>query len=85
LSLPTTILIPSDDVGVLQGVLLSGTLFVNQTTSAAVQAADYISQLFPNFGPPEINAAVAQYAGLGTNLFQMHGIMGECKYARPYR
>jgi hypothetical protein len=59
-----------------------GTNFVNQNTSATVQVADYVSQLFPNFGPSEINAAVAQYAGLGTNIFQMEAIIGECKYPR---
>jgi hypothetical protein len=55
--------------GVLQpeGSLLSvtntfeGNFFVNQSTSATVQVADYISQLFPNFGPRETNAAAAQY------------------------
>jgi hypothetical protein len=72
--------------GVLQGILLSvtnsfeGTIFVNQSTSATVQVADYVSQLFPNFGPREINAAAAQYAGLGTNIFQVNAIMGECEY-----
>ena len=72
--------------GVLQGSLLSvtntfeGNLFVNQNTSATVQVADYVSQLFPNFGPQEINTAAAQYAGLGTNIFQVNAIMGECEY-----
>ena len=69
----------------MQGSLLSftntfeGNLFVNQSTSATVQVADYVSQLFPNFGRQEINAAVAQYAGLGTNIFQVNAIMGECE------
>ena len=72
--------------GVLQGSLLSvtntfeGNLFVNQNTSATVQVADYVSQLFPNFGPQEINTAAARYAGLGTNIFQVNAIMGECEY-----
>ena len=57
-----------------------GTVFVNQNTSATVQVADYVSQLFPNFGRQEINAAAAQYAGLGTNIFQVEAIMGECEY-----
>ena len=57
-----------------------GNIFVNQNTSATVQVADYVSQLFPNFGPQEISAAVAQYAGLGTNIFQVEAIMGECEY-----
>ena len=76
----------NDYNGVPQGSLLSvtntfeGTIFVDQNTSATVQVADYVSQLFPNFGNPEINAAAAQYAGLGTNIFQVDAIMGECKY-----
>ena len=57
-----------------------GNIFVNQNTSATVQVADYVSQLFPNFGPQEISAAVAQYAGLGANIFQVDAIMGECEY-----
>ena len=77
--------------GVLQGSLLSvtntfeGNLFVNQNTSATVQVADYVSQLFPNFGPQEINTAAAQYAGLGTNIFQVNAIMGECEYPNGWR
>jgi hypothetical protein len=57
-----------------------GNIFVNQSTSATVQVADYVSQLFPNFGPQETNAAAAQYAGLGTNIFQVNAIMGECEH-----
>ena len=70
---------------VLQGGLLSvtntfeGNFFVNQNTSATVQVADYVSQLFPNFGQREIDEAVTQYAGLGTNIFQVNAIMGECE------
>ena len=56
-----------------------GNIFVNQKTSATVQVADYVSQLFPNFGHREIDAAAAQYAGLGTNIFQMEAIVGECE------
>ena len=54
---------------------------MDQNTSATVQVADYVSQLFPNFGPQETNAAAAQYAGLGTNIFQVNAIMGECEYS----
>ena len=70
----------------LQGNLLTftntfeGTAFVDQNTSATVQVADYVSQLFPNFSSQEANAAAAQYAGLGTNIFQVNAIMGECGY-----
>jgi hypothetical protein len=78
-----------DYVGILQGILLSvtntfeGTVFVNQSTSATVQVADYVSQLFPNFGLQETTAVAAQYAGLGTNIFQVNAIMGECEYLCP--
>jgi hypothetical protein len=54
-------------------------MFVNQNTSDTVQVADYVSQLFPNFNLQEINAAVAKYAGLGTNISQVNAIMGECE------
>ena len=70
---------------ILKNILLSvtntfeGTIFVNQNTSATVQVADYVSQLFPNFGPQQIQAAATQYAGLGTNIFQVEAIMGECE------
>ena len=69
----------------MQGSLLSftntfeGNMFVDQNTSATVQVADYVSQLFPNFSARETNAAVTQYAGLGTNIFQVNAIMGECE------
>ena len=56
---------------------------MDQNTSATVQVADYVSQLFPNFGPQEISAAAAQYAGLGTNIFQVDAIIGECEYSSP--
>jgi hypothetical protein len=56
-----------------------GDMFVDQKTSATVQVADYVSQLFPNFNLQEINAAAAQYAGLGTNIFQVNAIMSECE------
>ena len=58
-----------------------GTLFVNQSTAATVQVTDYVSQLFPGFGPAEINAVARQYAGLGTNIFQVNAIMVECEYS----
>jgi hypothetical protein len=57
-----------------------GDMFVDQDTSVTVQVADYVSQLFPNFNLQEINAAAAQYAGLGTNIFQVNAIMSESIY-----
>ena len=52
---------------------------MDQNTSATIQVAVYVSQMFPNFGRQEINAAVAQYVGLGTNIFQVNAIMSECE------
>ena len=55
-----------------------GDIFVNQNTSDTVQVADYVSQLFPNFGRKEVEGVVEQYEGLGTNIFKVNAIMGEC-------
>jgi cholinesterase len=56
-----------------------GALFVDQSTASTVQIPEYISQLFPAFGSKEIEATQAQYAGLGSNIFQAVAIMGECE------
>ena len=61
--------------------LFEGDIFVNQNTSDTIQVADYVSQLFPNFGRKEIDGVVEQYEGLGTgtNIFKVNAIMGECE------
>ena len=58
-----------------------GDIFVNQNTSDTVQVADYVSQLFPNFGRKEVDGVVERYEGLGpgTNIFKVNAIMGECE------
>ena len=56
-----------------------GDIFVNQNTSDTVEVADYVSQLFPNFGRKEVEGVVEQYEGLGTNIFKVNAIMGECE------
>ena len=48
---------------------------MNQNSSLGV--ANYVAQLFPLFGQKEIDAAAAQYAGLGTTFEQATAIMGE--------
>ncbi|KDR78758.1 hypothetical protein GALMADRAFT_137768 [Galerina marginata CBS 339.88] len=53
-----------------------GTVFVNQSATD-VQISDYLPQLFPNLGAEEIQAATAQYAGLGSNVSQAIAILGE--------
>ena len=58
-----------------------GTSFVNQSIANTVQTPQYLSQLFPNLEASSIAAAAAQYAGLGTNIFQANAIMGECELA----
>ncbi|KAF8161671.1 Alpha/Beta hydrolase protein [Crassisporium funariophilum] len=60
-----------------------GAAFVDQSTASTVQIPTYLSQLFPNFSPSEVNAAAAQYAGLGTNIFQAIAIMGESIFICP--
>ncbi|KDR83230.1 hypothetical protein GALMADRAFT_221149 [Galerina marginata CBS 339.88] len=62
-----------------------GTNFVNQTTASTVEVATYVSQLFPNFGNAQAQAAAAQYAtaGLGSNINQVNGIMGESIFVCP--
>jgi hypothetical protein len=62
------------------GKVNKATFFVDQNTSATIQVADYISQLFFNFGRQETNAAAAQYAGLEKGIFEVNVIMGECEY-----
>jgi cholinesterase len=54
-----------------------GAIFVDQTTADTVQVGQYISELFPNLGPKEIEDAQAQYAGLGSNISQAVAIIGE--------
>jgi len=38
-----------------------------------------VTQLFPDISEKDAEAAAAQYTGLGTNIFQVNGIMGECE------
>lgn len=56
-----------------------GALFVDPSTADTVQIPNYVAQLFPQFGPKEIDATVAQYKDLGNNFFQAVAIMGECE------
>ncbi|KAF9475480.1 alpha/beta-hydrolase [Pholiota conissans] len=56
---------------------LEGGMFVDPSTADTVRMEDYVSQVFPNFGPEEILEAQAQYAGLGSNISQAIAIMGE--------
>ncbi|PFH46775.1 hypothetical protein AMATHDRAFT_50801 [Amanita thiersii Skay4041] len=54
-----------------------GDSFVNHNIVDAMSTADYIAQLFPHFGQAEIDRAVRQYAGLGTNIERAAAIFGE--------
>ena len=56
---------------------------MDRSITDTVQVADYVSELFPEFGLEQSNAAAAQYAGLGTNMFQVQAIMSECEYPCP--
>ncbi|PFH46612.1 hypothetical protein AMATHDRAFT_154314 [Amanita thiersii Skay4041] len=60
-----------------------GNIFVDQTTADSVQTANYVAQLFPHFGEAEIDKAVEQYAGVGTNIEKANTIMGEAIFICP--
>jgi hypothetical protein len=57
-----------------------GTAFVDASASSTVQVPNYVAQLFPRFSQKEIDAAAAQYAGLGTPYQQVVGIQGEGQF-----
>ncbi|KAJ7624940.1 Alpha/Beta hydrolase protein [Roridomyces roridus] len=58
-----------------------GTLFVNQSVVAT--AAEQALDLFPNFTASQADEVSALYAGLGTDLFQVNGVMGESIFICP--
>ncbi|KAF8344952.1 Alpha/Beta hydrolase protein [Amanita rubescens] len=58
-----------------------GFIFMNQNSTSSV--SNYVAQLFPLFGQKEIDAAAAQYAGLGTPIEQATAIMGEAIFVCP--
>lgn len=56
-----------------------GRIFVNSSVS---DIANYVANLFPNFGPEQVDATVVQYndvAGLSSPLDQAIAITGECE------
>jgi len=60
-----------------------GAVFVSASTTNNLAVADYVSELFPNFGTQEIQATTAQYAGLGSTINQAIAIMGESIFICP--
>ena len=52
---------------------------MNQTTASTVGTSQFVTQLFPELGEDGVAAAIAQYEGLGTNIFQADAVMGECE------
>ncbi|KAJ7167191.1 Alpha/Beta hydrolase protein, partial [Mycena crocata] len=60
-----------------------GTLFVDQSTAATANAAQYSLDLFPNFGPAQAHRVAALYAGLGTPISQSSAIQGESIFICP--
>jgi carboxylesterase type B len=60
-----------------------GAVFVDTSGPSTAQISDYVSQLFPNFGTTQIQAATAQYAGLGSSAFQAIAMMGESIFICP--
>ena len=54
-----------------------GGIFVDQV----ITTADYLANLFPQFGTKEIQAGTAAYAGLGlSNIQQARLMIGECTF-----
>ncbi|GLB44903.1 putative type-B carboxylesterase lipase family protein [Lyophyllum shimeji] len=60
---------------------LEGFIFINESQIST--ASDYISQLFPHFGTPEITKATALYADMGNPFSQAVAIMGEAIFTCP--
>jgi hypothetical protein len=55
-----------------------GTAFVNQ--SVVVTAAQYSLDLFPGFSTAQADTVDSLYADLGTELFQVDAVQGECEF-----
>jgi len=57
-----------------------GGIFVDKVTTTA----DYLANLFPQFGSKEIQAGTAAYAELGLSNIQQASLMvGECTFFAP--
>jgi acetylcholinesterase len=55
-----------------------GEIFVDK--SMTLDIADYISTLFPNFGPAQAAGAAKIYQDLGNNVNQANLAVAECAY-----
>ncbi|KAF8144537.1 Alpha/Beta hydrolase protein [Mycena galopus ATCC 62051] len=60
-----------------------GVLFVDQNSTATVDAMKYALDLFPKFGPAQACAVESLYTDLGTPLFQEDAIQGESIFICP--
>ncbi|KAJ8589766.1 alpha beta-hydrolase [Rhizopogon salebrosus TDB-379] len=58
-----------------------GNVFVDQTMTLDI--ADYVMELFPNFGPVQAAGAVVLYHDLGNNVNQANLVMGESIFVCP--
>ncbi|KAG6830003.1 hypothetical protein H0H92_002694 [Tricholoma furcatifolium] len=56
---------------------LEGAIFIDPETSADVDVANYVTQLFPTFTSSESDAVVSKYKAFGPPLSQVGAIMGE--------
>ncbi|KAG6896036.1 hypothetical protein C0992_010760 [Termitomyces sp. T32_za158] len=56
-----------------------GALFIDPKTPVDVDVTNYVTQLFPDFSDEQIAGVTALYKDLGTPLFQVTAIMGECQ------
>ncbi|KAG1758247.1 Alpha/Beta hydrolase protein [Suillus occidentalis] len=58
-----------------------GNILVDQSTTMGVP--DFIGNIFPNFGPAQINGAAAMYQNLGSNVDQTNLVMSESMFVCP--
>ncbi|KAG2743957.1 alpha/beta-hydrolase [Suillus brevipes Sb2] len=58
-----------------------GNILVDQSTTMDI--TDFIGNIFPNFGPAQINGAAAMYQNLGSNVNQANLVMGESMFVCP--
>ncbi|KAG2139720.1 Alpha/Beta hydrolase protein [Suillus clintonianus] len=58
-----------------------GNIIVDQ--SITLNVTDYISTIYPNFGPAQITGAATLYQNLGSNVDQANLVMGESMFVCP--
>jgi hypothetical protein len=56
-----------------------GAYFIDPNLPEDADVGDYVAQIFPEIGDDVIQAAAAQYKGLGSGRAQATLAMGECE------